>query len=269
MSEDLKGSLQPVRAEIDDIDAQLDRTAQSSCALCAACRRDQGQAWRSRFHLSSGTRGTGLAPFAVDQPRAAFERERDLVLPRGDVGLSVVGRPLAIAFLGPLGTFSESAAGRHFGHAARGAGSRSTTCSAKSRPDMPIMPWCRSRIRPKVRSGAHPGLADDHAAPDLRVVVLRIIQHLLSKDAALDTITKVVFTRPVAGPMSRMAQSLYVLPNAQRIPMGSNAQAAQAWRASPGRRRLPVRPQPSVTSCRCSRRTSRRCCSQDLLALIT
>jgi chorismate mutase len=63
--------------------------------------------------------------------------------------------PLGIAFLGPLGTFSESAAVKHFGHAARLAPQApSTTSFAKWRPGMPTTVWFRSRTPPKARWAA-------------------------------------------------------------------------------------------------------------------
>ena len=63
-------------------------------------------------------------------------------------------------------------------------------------------------------------------------VVLRIHQNLLTNESDLSQITPRLFARPVAGPVPRMAEP--ELPEAQRISVGSNAQAAQKAAEEPG-----------------------------------
>jgi chorismate mutase/prephenate dehydratase len=61
-------------------------------------------------------------------------------------------QPLGIAFLGPLGTFSESAATKHFGHAARLMPQISIDDVFREvEACMPTTRWCRSRTRPRAR----------------------------------------------------------------------------------------------------------------------
>jgi chorismate mutase/prephenate dehydratase len=60
-------------------------------------------------------------------------------------------QPLGIAFLGPLGTFSESASTKPPGSCPRPP---STTFSAKWKPAMPTTAWRRWKIPPKVPSAA-------------------------------------------------------------------------------------------------------------------
>ena len=130
-------------------------------------------------------------------------------------------QPLSVAFLGPLGTFTGSAATKHFGHA------------AASLPQTSIDDVFR-----EVEAGhAHYGVVpvenstegavgrsmDLLFATPLKVcgeVVLRIHQNLMTREASLDKVTKVY----------SHAQSLAQchewlnrnLPNVPRISVGSN-----------------------------------------------
>jgi hypothetical protein len=98
-----------------------------SCCACStnvpAVRRRSARSRpnprRGRAHLPPRARSPGAAPVAGSQPGPAAGRKHHLLFPRSHVGLPALEEPLGIAFLGPLGTFSESAATKHFGHAAR------------------------------------------------------------------------------------------------------------------------------------------------------
>ena len=60
--------------------------------------------------------------------------------------------PLKVAFLGPEGTFSQTAALKHFGHSVRALALRpSTRCSTRWKQGTRISAWCRSRTPPKAR----------------------------------------------------------------------------------------------------------------------
>lgn len=134
--------------------------------------------------------------------------------------------PLGIAFLGPLGTFSESAAVKHFGHAARLA------------PQGTIDDVFR-----EVEAGhAHYGVApvenstegavgrtlDLLLGSSLKIcgeVVLRIHQHLMTRETELGRITKVYsHAQSLAQCHEWLNRSL---PGVPRISVGSNAEAAR------------------------------------------
>ena len=227
MSEDLKGSLQPVRAEIDDIDAQLVELLNRR-ARCAqrvgeikAKHGEAGFIYRPEREAQVLRRLQSINPGPLSNESVTwFFRE---VM---SACLSLE-RPLSIAFLGPLGTFSESAATKHFGHAAHLVPQQSIDDVFREveagHADYAVVPIENST------EGAIGRTLDLLMTTPLKIcgeVVLRIHQHLLSKDAALDTITKVYSH---AQSLAQCHEWLNrVLPNAQRIPMGSNAQAAQA-----------------------------------------
>ena len=233
MSEDLKGSLQPVRAEIDDIDAQLVELLNRR-ARCAqrvgeikARHGEAGFIYRPEREAQVLRRLQSINPGPLSNESVTwFFRE---VM---SACLSLE-RPLSIAFLGPLGTFSESAATKHFGHAAHLVPQQSIDDVFREveagHADYAVVPIENST------EGAIGRTLDLLMTTPLKIcgeVVLRIHQHLLSKDAALDTITKVYSH---AQSLAQCHEWLNrVLPNAQRIPMGSNAQAAQAAAGEPG-----------------------------------
>lgn len=141
-------------------------------------------------------------------------------------------QPLGIAFLGPLGTFSESAATKHFGHAARLVPQISIDDVFREveagHADYAVAPIENST------EGAVGRTLDLLLTTPLKIcgeVVLRIHQHLLSNAAALGEIKKVYsHAQSLAQCHEWLNRSL---PNAQRIPVGSNAQAAQLAAAEP------------------------------------
>jgi chorismate mutase/prephenate dehydratase len=141
-------------------------------------------------------------------------------------------QPLGIAFLGPLGTFSESAATKHFGHAARLVPQISIDDVFREveagHADYAVAPIENST------EGAVGRTLDLLLTTPLKIcgeVVLRIHQHLLSNAASLGEIKKVYsHAQSLAQCHEWLNRSL---PNAQRIPVGSNAQAAQLAAAEP------------------------------------
>ncbi|MDR1162619.1 MAG: prephenate dehydratase [Candidatus Accumulibacter sp.] len=138
-----------------------------------------------------------------------------------------------IAFLGPLGTFSERAATQHFGRAARLLPQLSTDAIFQEveaeHADYGVVPIENST------EGAIGRTMDLLMSTTLKIcgeVVLRIHQHLLSNEASLSGIKKVYsHAQSLAQCHAWLSRTL---PDAQKIPMGSNAQAAQAAAAEAG-----------------------------------
>ncbi|WP_137938870.1 prephenate dehydratase [Chitinivorax sp. B] len=142
-------------------------------------------------------------------------------------------KPLTISFLGPLGTFSESAVVKHFGHA------------ANLQPCVSI---------DEVFRQAEAGLADYAVVPvenstegavgrsldlmtqtPLKVcgeVVLRIHQHLMRKQPDLVGITR-IYSHSQSLAQCHEWLNLH-LPHAERIAVASNAEAARLASADPG-----------------------------------
>ncbi|GHU34450.1 chorismate mutase [Betaproteobacteria bacterium] len=142
-------------------------------------------------------------------------------------------RPLTVAFLGPLGTFSESAATKHFGHATQLRPQVSIDDifreTEAGHADFAVVPVENST------EGAIGRTLDLLMASPLKVcgeVVLRIHQHLMTRETSLDAITKVYsHAQSLAQCHEWLNRSL---PRAQRIPVSSNAQAAQLAAAETG-----------------------------------
>lgn len=226
MSNELQQKLSVVRAEIDSIDSQL-LNLLNQRALCAQrvgeIKAEHGEAgfiYRPERESQVLRRIQDLNPGPLTNESVTwFFRE---VM---SACLSLE-QPLSIAFLGPLGTFSESAATKHFGHAAKLQPQASIDDVFReveaAHADYAVVPIENST------EGAIGRTLDLLMTSSLKIcgeVVLRIHQHLLSKESTLNTITKVY----------SHAQSLAQchewlnrnLPKVQRISVGSNAQAAQ------------------------------------------
>ena len=233
MSEDLKGSLQPVRAEIDDIDAQLVELLNRRARCAQRVGEIKARHGEAGFIYRPEREAQVLRRLQSINPGPLSNESVTWFLREVMSACLSLERPLAIAFLGPLGTFSESAATKHFGHAAHLVPQQSIDDVFREveagHADYAVVPIENST------EGAIGRTLDLLMTTPLKIcgeVVLRIHQHLLSKDAALDTITKVYSH---AQSLAQCHEWLNrVLPNAQRIPMGSNAQAAQAAAGEPG-----------------------------------
>ncbi len=233
MSDELKKELSAVRSEIDAIDAQLLELLNRR----AGCAQTVGE-----IKAAHGEAGFIYRPEREAQVLRRIQELNHGPLPDESVAwffrevmsacLSLE-RPLGVAFLGPLGTFSESAATKHFGHAAQLLPQASIDDVFREveagHADFAVVPVENST------EGAIGRTLDLLMTSPLKVcgeVVLRIHQHLLTKEASLDAIGKVYSH---AQSLAQCHEWLNrTLPNAQRISVGSNAQAAQLAASEPG-----------------------------------
>ena len=142
-------------------------------------------------------------------------------------------QPLGIAFLGPLGTFSESAATKHFGHAGRLLPQASIDDVFREvesgHAHYAVVPVENST------EGAVGRTMDLLLSTPLKIcgeVVLRIHQNLLSRETDFAKITKVYSHAQSLAQCHEWLNRM--LPHAQRISVGSNAQAAQKASEEPG-----------------------------------
>lgn len=226
MNDSLQQALATVRTEIDKLDAQLiellNRRAQYAQEV-GAIKAQHGEAgfiYRPDREAQVLRRIQQLnpGPLSNDSLTYFFRELMSACL--------ALEQPLGIAFLGPLGTFSESAATKHFGHAARLIPLLSIDDVFREvesgHADYAVAPIENST------EGAVGRTLDLLLATSLKIcgeVVLRIHQHLLSKADALGKITKVYSHAQSLAQCHEWLNRM--LPNAQRIPVGSNAQAAQ------------------------------------------
>ncbi|HMV19098.1 MAG TPA: chorismate mutase, partial [Rhodocyclaceae bacterium] len=140
--------------------------------------------------------------------------------------------PLGVAFLGPLGTFSESAAVKHFGHAARLA--PQTTIDDVFREVE--SGHAQYGVAPVENSteGAVGRTLDLLLSSPLQIcgeVVLRIHQHLMSGETALGDVRKVYSHAQSLAQCHEWLNSH--LPGVPRISVASNAEAARLAASEP------------------------------------
>jgi chorismate mutase/prephenate dehydratase len=232
MSDDLASALGRVRDEIDAIDGELlallNRRAR--CAQRIGQIKSQhgegGFVYRAEREAQVLRRlqETNPGPLANENVTWLFRQVMSLCLS--------LEQPLSVAFLGPLGTFSESASVRHFGHAASLLPQISIDDVFREvesgHADFAVVPIENST------EGAIGRTLDLLLTTPLKIcgeVILRIHQHLLSNAVELASIKRVYsHAQSLAQCHEWLNRSL---PAAQRIPVGSNAQAAQQAAADP------------------------------------
>jgi len=226
MSDDLHKALAGVRAEIDGIDGELLRllNARARCAqkvgAIKAAHGEAGHIYRPEREAQVLRRlqDTNPGPLPGESITFFFREVMSACL--------ALEEPLGIAFLGPLGSFTGSAATKHFGHAARLLPQASIDDVFREvesgHAHYAVVPVENST------EGAVGRSMDLLLGTQLKIcgeVVLRIHQNLLTKESDLSKITKIY----------SHAQSLAQchewlnrnLPGVPRISVASNSLAAQ------------------------------------------
>ena len=226
MSDDLQKALAGVRAEIDGIDGELLRLLNQR----ARCAQKVGE-----IKAEHGEAGYIYRPEREAQVLRRLQDANPGPLPGENITFFFrevmsaclsLEQPLGIAFLGPLGTFSESAATKHFGHAARLSPQSSIDDVFREvesgHAQYAVVPVENST------EGAVGRTMDLLLATQLKIcgeVVVRIHQNLLSNESDLSKITRVYSHAQSLAQCHEWLNRM--LPGAQRISVGSNAQAAQ------------------------------------------
>jgi len=233
MSDALMQALSVVRNEIDGIDAELLRllNARARCAQkVGEIKAEHGEAgfiYRPEREAQVLRRLQDLNPGPLPNENITFFFREVM-----SACLSLE-QPLSVAFLGPLGSFSGSAAVKQFGHAASLLPHASIDEVFREveagHAHYAVVPVENST------EGAVGRTMDLLLSTPLRIcgeVVVRIHQNLLTRETDLAQVTKVY----------SHAQSLAQchewlnrnLPNVPRISVGSNSLAAQMAASEPG-----------------------------------
>ena len=222
----LQEELGVVRSEIDALDTQLLEILSQR----ARCAQKVGE-----IKARHGDAGFIYRPEREAQVLRRLQELNKGPLPSENVTLLFrevmsaclsLEQPLSIAFLGPLGSFTGSAATKHFGHAARLLPQNSIDDVFREveagHAHYAVVPVENST------EGAVGRSMDLLFSTPLKIcgeVILRIHQNLMTREVSLDKVTKVY----------SHAQSLAQchewlnrnLPNVPRISVGSNSQAAE------------------------------------------
>ena len=226
MNDDMLKELGVVRGEIDAIDARLLELLNAR----ARCAEQVGE-----IKTKYGAHGHIYRPEREAQVLRRIQELNVGPLPNESVTFFFrevmsaclsLERPLSIAFLGPLGSFSEAASVKQFGHAARLQPQASIDDVFREveagHADYAVVPVENST------GGAVGRSLDLLLVTPLKVcgeVVLRVHQHLLSRCASLTDIKKVYSH---AQSLSQCHEWLNrMLPQAARLPVDSNSLGAQ------------------------------------------
>ncbi len=226
MNDDLSKALAGVRADIDRIDGDILRLLNER----ARCAQRVGE-----IKAEFGDAGFIYRPEREAQVLRRLQEVNPGPLPNENITFFFrevmsaclsLEQPLGIAFLGPLGTFSESAATKHFGHAGRLLPQASIDDVFREvesgHAHYAVVPVENST------EGAVGRTMDLLLGTPLKIcgeVVLRIHQNLLSKESELGAIRRVYSHAQSLAQCHEWLNRM--LPQAQRISVGSNAQAAQ------------------------------------------
>jgi chorismate mutase/prephenate dehydratase len=226
MSDDLQQALAGVRTDIDRIDGELLKLLNDR----ARCAQRVGE-----IKAAHGEAGHIYRPEREAQVLRRLQEANPGPLPSENITFFFrevmsaclsLEEPLGIAFLGPLGTFSESAATKHFGHAARLSPQSSIDDVFREvesgHAQYAVVPVENST------EGAVGRTMDLLLGTQLKIcgeVVVRIHQNLLSNETNLSAISKVYSHAQSLAQCHEWLNRM--LPGAQRISVGSNAQAAQ------------------------------------------
>lgn len=233
VSGDFEAEIAVVREQIDALDAQL-LSLMNHRAECAQqvgeikARHGQGgHIYRPEREAKvlQRLRNLNTGPLSAESVTFFFRELMSACL--------ALERPLSVAFLGPLGSFSEAASLKHFGHAANLLPLPSFDDVFRElesgHADYGVVPVENST------GGAIGRTLDLLLTTPLSIcgeVLLRVHQHLLSNSKALEDI-RVVYSH--AQSLSQCHEWLNrVLPHVKRVALDSNSLAAQMAAAEAG-----------------------------------
>ncbi|HEX7113260.1 MAG TPA: prephenate dehydratase [Mizugakiibacter sp.] len=222
-------SLDDARQRIDAIDRDIQ-------ALIAERARWAQQVGRAKGPLRAAVdyyrpeREARVLRMVVDRNQGPLSNEEMVRLFREIMSACLAQQePLKIGYLGPEGTFSQQAVLKHFGHSCRGLPLATIEEVfqevADANADFGIVPVENST------EGTVQSTLDQFLISDLKIcgeVELRVHQHLLSRLGRLDAIER-VYSHPQSLAQCRTWLRRH-LPDAERIPVSSNAEAARRAR---------------------------------------
>jgi chorismate mutase/prephenate dehydratase len=224
MSEDID----KLRREIDALDDELAALLQRRAALARDIGARKGGAPAYRPERESEILGR------VSQSKGVLSRERVAGVFREIISACRgMEEAIRVSYLGPEGTFSEQAVRRHFGSAVEGLACVSVDeafrrCESNA-VQFTVVPAENST------EGAVGRTLDLLVATPLRIcgeIELRVQQNLLSRGESLSEVKKIYsHSQSLAQCNGWLAQHLA---NAERVPVASNAEAAQRAAKEPG-----------------------------------
>jgi chorismate mutase/prephenate dehydratase len=224
--------LQEIRQRIDGLDEQIQRLVNDRARAAQEVARIKLAA-DSRAHFYRPEREAEILRTVKERNQGPLDDETVALLFREIMSACLaLEQRLDIAFLGPEGTYTQAAAMKHFGHAVR-------TVSMASIPDVfrEVQSGnCHYGVVPVENSteGVISHTLDMFMRSTLWIcgeVTLRIHHHLLSRAQRLDEVKKVYsHQQSLAQCRGWLDRNL---PHAERIALGSNAEAARVAAEEP------------------------------------
>ena len=222
-----------VRARIDAIDEQIQRLINERARLAQQVGISKSADGRT-VDFYRPEREAQVLRAARERNAGPLRDEEVLRLFREIMSACLAQQePLKVAFLGPEGTFTQTAVLNHFGHSVRALPlPPSTRCSTRSRPAAPTSASCRSRTPPRARSTTP---LDRFLSSPLKIcgeVELRIHQHLMGRMSSLARIERIC-SHPQSLAQCRGWLEEH-LPEVEQVPVSSNAEGARRARDEKG-----------------------------------
>lgn len=230
MSEEL--GLNEVRERIDALDAEIQRLISERASWAQRVARIKQANPHARFYRPE--REAEILRRVKARNRGPLEDEEMARLFREIMSACLaLEQPLRIAFLGPEGTFTQTAALKHFGHSVRTVPLASIGDIFREVEAGP----CSYGVVPVENSteGVISHTLDMFMGSPLRIsgeVTLRIHHHLMTRESDLGRVKR-VFSHQQSLAQCRGWLDRH-LPRAERVAVGSNAEAAHLAAETPG-----------------------------------
>jgi chorismate mutase/prephenate dehydratase len=221
--------LQEVRVQIDSIDNQIQELITRRASWASKVREAKGEL-KAAVEYYRPERESQILRRVLDRNEGPLSDEVLLRVFREIMSACLAQQePLKVGFLGPEGTFSQQALHKHFGHSAHTlplASIEEVFQEIESgHADFGVVPVENSG------QGTIQSTLDMFLTSKLKIcgeVELRVHQHLLSRTGRLEDIER-VYSHPQSLAQCK-AWLRENLPNAEKIPLSSNAEAARRAR---------------------------------------
>ena len=223
--------LQEVRTQIDSIDNQIQELITRRASWASKVREAKGEL-KAAVEYYRPERESQILRRVLDRNEGPLSDEVLLRVFREIMSACLAQQePLKVGFLGPEGTFSQQALHKHFGHSAHTlplASIEEVFQEIESgHADFGVVPVENSG------QGTIQSTLDMFLTSKLKIcgeVELRVHQHLLSRTGRLEDIER-VYSHPQSLAQCK-AWLRENLPNAEKIPLSSNAEAARRARVA-------------------------------------
>jgi chorismate mutase / prephenate dehydratase len=230
----LKPDLQAIRGRIDDIDQRIHELLNERAKVAQEVGDSKRSEGLSTADFYKPEREAQVLRKALERNKGPLRNEEIARLFREIMSACLAQQePLKVAFLGPEGTFSQQAVLKHFGHSVRALPLTSIGEVFEEvqggHADFGIVPIENST------EGTVNNTLDMFLTSPLKIcgeVELRIHQHVMGRMHGLEKVERVCSHQQSLAQCRQWLDEY--LPNAERVPVSSNAEAARRARDEDG-----------------------------------